>query len=245
MIEINLLPKGYLKGSRGISLGKVGVYAVAGAAGVAIILAAISFYQIYKLDGLQTDIDKANQRASLLQKDIRLVDALTEVKVKISQRMAAVERLDRHRSVWVRVLSDMAGNLPEFSWLSQYTELDDNKKKAEVQSFGRSNKDEEEDKAPPVDPNAPQIKSVELEGYTFTLNALASLMINLMRSDYFDEVELKSSEETKFGEEHERAYRFVLSAKLHYLSDEDLQQKLALAQKEQADNSSRTHKALN
>lgn len=245
MIEINLLPKGYLKGSRGISLGKVGVYAIAGAAGVAILLAAISFYQIYKLNGLQADIDRANQRASRLQKDIRLVDALTEVKAKISQRMAAVERLDRHRSVWVRVLSDMAGNIPEFAWLSMYVELGDDNKKAEVQSFGRAKKGEEEVKAPPVDLSAPQIKPVEIEGYAFTLNALASFMINMMRSDYFDEVELKSSEETKFGEEHEKAYRFVLSAKLHYLSDEDLQNKLALTQKEQADNSSTTHKALN
>lgn len=243
MIEINLLPKNYLKGSSGISLGKVGVYAIAGAAGIAIMFASITFYQLYKLDELQVDIDRANQRASLLQKDIRLVDALTDVKAKISQRMSAVERLDRHRSVWVRVLSDMAGNLPEFSWLSMYTELDDDSKPSQA----NADSDDDEGRAPIVDLNAPQVKQIELEGYAFTLNALASFMINMMRSDYFDEVELKSSEETKFGEEHEKAYRFVLSAKLHYLSDEDLQNKIAMAQalREQANNGGTTHKVLN
>ena len=70
-------------------------------------------------------------------------------------------------------------------------------------------------------------------------------MINMMRSDYFDEIELKSSEETKFGEDHEKAYRFILSAQLHYLSDEDLQNKIAMAQAGQSDNSKTTHKVLN
>ena len=245
MIEINLLPKNYLKGSRGISLGKVGVYAVAAAAGIIIMLGAITFYQLFKLDELQANIEKANQRAALLQKDIQLVDALTDVKAKITRRMSAVERLDRHRSVWVRVLSDVAANVPEFTWLSNYAEVNPEVNNNQPKNAKQANAKnaESEVQAPPVDPNAPQIKPVELEGYAFTLNALASFMINMMRSDYFDEVELKSSEETKFGDEHEKAYRFILTAKLHYLSDEDLQNKLALAQQGQENGTS--HKVLN
>ncbi len=238
MIEINLLPKNYLKGSHGISLGKAGVYAVAGVVGIVIMLGAVSMYQSFKLSKLETEIDQANHRAALLQKDIQLVDALTDVKAKISQRMMAVERLDRHRSVWVRVLSDVAANIPEFVWLSLYTEVAGNN-------------------APPTDPNAegeapvttsmngPEVREIELEGYAFTLNSIASLMINMMRSDYFDEVELRSSEETKFGDDKEKAYRFVLAADVHYLSDEDLQNKLAQLAQAQANKSKTTHKVLN
>lgn len=237
MIEINLLPKNYLKGSHGISLGKAGVYIVAGVVGIVIMLGAVSMYQSFQLSKLEAEIEQANHRAALLQKDIQLVDALTEVKAKISQRMMAVERLDRHRSVWVRVLSDVAGNIPEFVWLSLYTEV--------------AGKD-----TPPTDPNAtgeapviikngPEVRQIELEGYAFTLNSVASLMINMMRSDYFDEVELKSSEETKFSGDNEKAYRFVLAANVHYLSDEDLQNKVAQLAQAQANQSKTTHKVLN
>ena len=98
MIEINLLPKNYLKGSRTISLGKVGMYVIAAAAGVVLMLAGITLYQVYQLRNLETNIERANQRAAMLQRDIRLVDALTDVKQKVQERMTAVERLDRHRS---------------------------------------------------------------------------------------------------------------------------------------------------
>lgn len=238
MIEINLLPKGYLKGSRGISLGKAGVYGVAGAIGIVIMLGAVSMYQSMRLSDLEKDIERASQRASLLQKDIQLVDALTEVKAKISQRMMAVERLDRHRSVWVRVLSDVAANIPEFVWLSLYTEVGGSDKPVVAT--------EDEGQAPvTTNVNGPEVRQIELEGYAFTLNSIASFMINMMRSDYFDKVELKSSEETKFGTGKEKAYRFVLAADVHYLSDEDLQNMVAQLAQAQAGKSKTTHKVLN
>ena len=104
MIEINLLPKNYAKKSIDFSLGKTGVYVIAAAAGIVLMLIAVSFYQKYQLSNLDTNIQKARQRAAMLEKDIKLVDALTDVKDKITERMQAVERLDSHRSAWVRIL---------------------------------------------------------------------------------------------------------------------------------------------
>ncbi len=237
MIEINLLPKSYLKGSRTISLGKVGIYMIAAAAGVVLMLASISFYQIHQLDQLGESIAKANQRAALLQKDIKLVDALTDIKQKISNRMVAVESLDRHRSVWVRILEDVARNIPEFVWLATYKE-----KPIVVPAKAAEEEDEASKKTSQV---LPSVRPVEIEGYAFTLNALASLMINMMRSDYFDEVELVSSSGTQFGSDNEKAFNFVISCNAHYLSDEELQMAVAQANSDKPQNSKTTHRVLN
>jgi Tfp pilus assembly protein PilN len=123
MIEINLLPKDHRKGSGGFQFGKAGVYAASAAVGIVLVLVAITFYQMSQLGSLKADIERANQRAAMLRDDIRVVDALTDVKDKIHRRISAVERLDRHRSAWVRILEDVARNIPEFVWLEQFREL--------------------------------------------------------------------------------------------------------------------------
>jgi len=244
MIEINLLPKNYLKGSGSISLGKVGVYGIAAAAGIIMMLAGITFYQMYQIGNLEANIDKANQRAATLQRDIRLVDALSDVKGKIQDRMTAVEKLDRNRSVWVRILEDFSRNVPEFVWLARYQEQEP-PRQDEQEKTGKKAKGKEKEAPPPPAPakSGPDVRQVEIEGYAFTLNALASFMINMMRSDYFDQVELVSSTETKFNTDREKAYNFVVAASVHYLSDEDMQRLIAAAQAEKA--SGTDHKQLN
>ena len=123
MIEINLLPKDYRKGSGAFSLGKTGLYAMAIAAGVVVILVAITFYQMHQLSTLKANIERANQRAAMLRSDIKVVDALMDVKSKIHRRIEAVEKLDRYRSTWVRILEDVAKNVPEFVWISKFEEI--------------------------------------------------------------------------------------------------------------------------
>ena len=62
-----------------------------------------------------------------------------------------------------------------------------------------------------------------------------------MRSDYFDEVELVSSKEVEL--EQKKAYNFVVSCNVHYLSDEELRNKIASADDKQK--ASTSHKSLN
>jgi type IV pilus assembly protein PilN len=240
MIEINLLPKNYLKGSK-ISLGKTGIYVIAAAFGVVVMLVSITFYQVYQLSSLEQNIEKAQQRAAILQQDIRVVDGLIDVKGKITQRMQAVENLDRNRTVWVRILEDLARNIPEFVWLSNFKEQGSEEKAAPDPKAQNKNQPET---APATSTQLPSMRKVELEGYAFTLNALAAFMIKMMRSDYFDEVELLSTNETKFGEK-EKAYNFVMSCNLHYLSDEELQQIAQTEEKTTPSNSKTSHKTLN
>jgi Tfp pilus assembly protein PilN len=226
MIEINLLPKDYRKGSGSFTFGKAGVYAVAAAAAVVVLLLSVTFYQTRQLSRLEQDIDRANQRAAMLRQDIQVVDALTDVKGKIQRRMSAVERLDRHRSAWVRILEDMARNVPEFVWLADFHEAAAATPAAD---------------APAGTPDMPT-RPVEIRGYSFTLNALAAFMIRMMRSDYFDNVELVDTRDTVFAE-NEKAYNFQLKATVHYLSDEQLRQLAAQAGEEDVEKP--THKSLN
>jgi Tfp pilus assembly protein PilN len=223
MIEINLLPKEYLKKSFSFAFGKMGLYAVAAVAGITLMLISVTFYQMHQLSKLEDNIAKAQQRAAMLEKDIQLVDALTDVKGKITNRMVAVERLDSHRSTWVRILEDMVRNVPEFVWLGCFTEEAFKDSVAQTGQEGN----EQEMEQPPAVVAMPTIRSAEVEGYAFTLNALASFMIKMMRSDYFDEVELVSSDEVKF-QDH-KAYNFVLTCNLHYLSEEHLRDMIAQA----------------
>ena len=233
MIQINLLPKNYLKRQSSFNFGKTGLYVVAGAVGVLVMLAVVTFYQIRQLNSLEAGIERANERAAMLQKDIKLVDALIDVKTKINHRLEAVERLDRHRSVWVRILQDVASNVPDFVWLAELRQkapdVKPNQNKnttANMPDSKKSGKDATLEVAGPEADTLHTFDKAEIEGHAFTLNALAAFMINLMRSDYFDDVELVSSKEVKFTG-NEKAYNFVVSCNVHYLTDEQLRATVA------------------
>ena len=252
MIEINLLPREFRKKPVSLSFGKSGLYAVAAVAGVLVMLAAITIYQMHQLSTLETNIRKAWQRAAMLEKDIKLVDALIDVKEKIGQRMAAVEQLDGHRSTWVRILEDVSRNVPEFVWLGRFKE--EPFPEPPAQSIQQPNQQNDQSGKPQGSRQVqqsdtavtvnPWVRQAEVEGYAFTLNALASFMINMMRSDYLDEVELVSTDEVKLQDQ--KTYNFVLSCNLHYLSDEELRGLIAQAgDRSDSEKSSTGHHGLN
>lgn len=240
MIDINLLPKSFQKSKFDFSLGKTGVYAIAAAAVIVIMLISITFYQKYQISQLDENIQRAKQRAAMLQKDIQLVDALSEVKQKVQRRMQAVEQLDSHRSAWVRILENFAKNIPEFVWMGKFEEqpiiVEAPKNKGNAKDTNEAPKKQK-------DPSTPTVRQADVEGYAFTLNALASFMINMMRSDYFENVELKSSQEIEL--EDKKTYQFVISCDVHYLSDEDLRNKIADADLDNKQAASTSHKSLN
>jgi hypothetical protein len=86
------------------------------------------------------------------------------------------------------------------------------------------------------------VKPARLEGYSFTLNALAAFMINIMRSDYFDEVELVSTNEVTFDKY--TAFNFVLSCDVHLLADENSRKSVAQANVAKKEKTA-SHKSLN
>ncbi len=233
MININLLPKQYLKRSGSFSLGKNGIYAVAAVAGIVLMLGVVTMYQLHQMKELNGQMEIARSRTQQLQKDIKMVDALIDIKGKITNRMEAVERLDRHRGAWVRILGDMTKNVPEFVWLSSFSELKEKSVAAgAAQPRGLAGasgpKYAPQQPAAPVadnsavqNPNSPIVRPAEIEGFTFTLNALASFMIKMMRSNFFEDVDLVYSKEVSFGKQ--KAYNFKLTCNVNYLSDEEVE----------------------
>jgi Tfp pilus assembly protein PilN len=248
MIEINLLPREFRKKSVSLSFGKSGLYVIAGVVGVLVMLAGITIYQMRQLSTLEANIRKARQRAAMLEKDIKLVDALIDVKQKIHRRMAAVEQLDSHRSTWVRILEDVARNVPEFVWLGRFKEepreMPDSLSNQQAKQTAQQPNQQQGQQGQTTASVDPWIRRAEVEGFAFTLNALASFMINMMRSDYFDNVELVSTDEVTFQEQ--KAYNFVLTCDLHYLSDEELRGLIAQANDQSGSRRATTsHKSLN
>ncbi|MCP4568568.1 MAG: PilN domain-containing protein [FCB group bacterium] len=212
MIQINLLPKEFRKKTGGAGIGKTGYYAIGASFGVIIMIAVVTMYQMFQLKELDEKMQIARFRTQQMQKDISVVDALIDVKGKIMQRMEAVDKLDRHRTVWVRVLENVTRQIPEFTWLSVLKE--------DVPQTSKTKGDTATAAPETMALNRP----VSIEGYSFTLNSLANFMIKLMRSHFFSEVEMAAIEEVEILEQ--KAYNYKLTATLHYLSDEELKKVL-------------------
>ncbi len=211
MIEVNLLPKEYRKRATTFRFDKRVIYSAIGAGVIVLLLAAVTFHQKYQLSSLDQNIAKASAEKLRLQDDIKLIDGLTELKEKIILRMEAIEKLDRYRSTWVNVLQDLNVRVPDFLWLTRVAGS------------------EEVGGVQPVPRNVPGQEAVDttqtkefimfekpvptvIEGYAFTLNSVASLLVGLMKSDYFDNINLalaKEEEVTGIS-----AYKFRLKCDL-------------------------------
>lgn len=229
MIQINLLPKEFRRKTGAPSLGRSGYYVMGAVGGLVLLIVVITIFQQVQLTQLGQKMEVARFRTDQLQKDIAVVDALIDVKAKIMQRMEAVEKLDRHRTVWVRILEDVGKRVPEYTWLSAIKESNptsSSKTKGgkTAKAAGATTTAQGETAA---DTTAVQAKTgempfqaVSIEGFSFTLNSLANFMINLMNSQFFSDVEMASVEEVQF--QKQKAYSYKVTATLHFLSDDEL-----------------------
>jgi Tfp pilus assembly protein PilN len=204
-IEINLLPRELRKKTKIINLDKSITY-IAGLVVILIILfVAVSVFQNIKLKAMDIKIAEAQKKTDELKPNIELVDALTQVKDKIMQRMSAMEALDRNRTVWVRVMEDLSKRVPEYMWLSLLKEEESALPQA----------DSLKPKTPT--PLESQVRRVTLEGYSYSLNSLASFMIQLMQSRYFANMDLQYVKRIEVKEI--KAFSFQLVGDLNYLPE--------------------------
>jgi Tfp pilus assembly protein PilN len=208
-IEINLLPRELRKRRPGISFDK-SLTLVAGLAVVLVVaFVGVNVLQSMKLRALNNKIAEAQRRAEELRKNIELVDALTDVKDKVLQRISAIEALDRNRAVWVRVLEDLTRRVPDYLWLSLLQE-------AESQSVAVP--DSGVDSTTVLSqPPSPAQKRVTMEGYSYSLNSLASFLIELIGSPYFKNMELQYVRRAEL--EERKTFTFQLVGDLYYVPD--------------------------
>ncbi|MCK4858091.1 MAG: PilN domain-containing protein [candidate division Zixibacteria bacterium] len=210
MIEINLLPREYRQRRTSFSFDKKMLYIGAALVMFIAVLGATTIYQKHEIARIDNLIDKARIEETRYRKDLDLIDGLTEVKEKILQRLDAVDKLDQRRDFYVSLLEDINRRVPEFLWMSSFTEIPpppppDNPKK-----------EKKEKKADATIAAAPAatVGSARIEGYAFNLNAIATFMIAMMKSDYFDNIRLGHTIRERIADT--RAYNFAITCDLNY-----------------------------
>lgn len=203
MIRINLLPKEYQKKKISLSLEKNTIYVVAGGAAILVLLAGYTFFgQYMQANKLNGEIAKARAEAGNYDKEIKLVNELNAQKDIILTRLGTIEQLDRNRSGWVKVISDLGSRITDYLWLTD---------------FGVSGGD-----------NAGQQQAATsrtvIEGQSFSINSLATFLVRLKKSPFLQNVDLISieleEEKGTDGTQPYEAYNFVIYCDLNMAEDQ-------------------------
>jgi len=186
MIEINLLPKelqwkrfSFALDKKLVGLLAVGIVIVLGLAGYSFIL------QVGKISSLQKNIANYKAETEQFAPEIAKIDDINVKKGQLMARMTAIELLDRNREYWVGLMQDIIGRVPEYLWLTSIQE-------ASAAAAGKTQ---------PAGAPAGSVKST-IEGFSFSLNALATFIVRLKKSEIMSNIEITSialqeTEETK------------------------------------------------
>ncbi len=139
MIEVNLLPGGKKRSSKGrafsFSLPKLGGGGgglpadpyVLGAVGVGIVSVGIMAWLFFGVRREREDLQVAVQEA--VQDSVRFADViqrtnqLTQRRDSIAQRVGIIQDIDAGRYTWPHILDEVARALPDYTWLRSVTQI--------------------------------------------------------------------------------------------------------------------------
>ncbi|HEX9916764.1 MAG TPA: PilN domain-containing protein [candidate division Zixibacteria bacterium] len=200
MIEINLLPKELRRGRRPfLVVDKTLSYMLIGTAVIIAFMVLIAAWQNITKKNLGRAMVRSQVEIARLQEEIKEVDRLNALIERINQRRSAIEDLDRNRSAWVDIMQDLSSRIPEYLWLSSFREevAASSDSSAGSGIFTRS--------------------KVVVDGYAYSINSLASFIIQLGKSDYFKNIELKFVKQSIL--EQRKAFSFQLSGEILYSSE--------------------------
>jgi Tfp pilus assembly protein PilN len=207
-IEINLLPVELRKKRKGLAFDKSVALLAAVFGSLIVLIVLASVFQGIKLKALDAKVAEAQSKVDQYKRNIELVDALVDVKDKLLQRMSAIESLDKNRTVWVRMLEDLSKRVPDYMWLSLLRE-----EPTPLAAVTDSTADSTKVSLLIENPT----KRLTIEGYSYSLNSLASFLIQLMGSQYFKNMELEyvRRAETK----DRKTFAFQLVGDLYYAQE--------------------------
>ena len=185
MIEINLLPKELQWKRFSFKLDKKLVILMVTGAIVLLALAGYSFvYQAGQIDTYHKNIASLKAEADQFSEEIKQIEDMNAMITQMTARMTAIEILDRNRGYWVDLLEDVIKRVPDYLWLTSVKDA------AATVVASRT----------PGQAAAPSKSTIE--GFSFSLNAMATFIIRLKKSDIIKNVEISSinleeAEETK------------------------------------------------
>ncbi|MBI3872551.1 MAG: PilN domain-containing protein [candidate division Zixibacteria bacterium] len=197
MIEINLLPREMRRRTGGLALPKSAMLGTAAVAVFVLGLVGLTALQTMRYSRLEASLAAAQAKVASMKDDIALVDRLTEVKKTLLQRMDVIESLDRNRAEWVGNLEDLLATIPDYLWLSGFRH-DDQKPKTASKA--------------PVDTTSLPANAYVFDGYCYTINSLANLILNMQDSPRFSNVALRKTVYTDL--KGRRVYQFGVTCHL-------------------------------
>jgi Tfp pilus assembly protein PilN len=166
-VEINLLPAEYRVHKRSIRLSRAIVYPVLGLFVLGFFLLSWTIgldSQIHQIKGDILNIDDMIRKNSTIKDQINKLRADRAV---IQEKIVALERINVNREKWVRLMEILCQKIPDFTWVVEVDEKDQN---------------------PPV---------LAVEGRTLSFPEVANFMSRLSESEFIRGVDLASIEETK------------------------------------------------
>ncbi len=183
MIEINLLPKEFQKKGFSISFDKTFMYVLGGVAALIIFMVAVSLYQNYRIGEMKDNLKEAQGKIDNYREEVNQIDELNKLKAEVLSRISAIQTIDKNRTYWVDLLSDLTKRVPAYIWLTDFEQGVAKTKRQPPKTKGKAPQ-----KAKPIN-----VKST-LKGYAFSLNSLAAFIIQLNKSAYFDNLSISSIE---------------------------------------------------
>ncbi len=137
------------------------IYLIVGWVGVVLILFGLLQYEKFRLGKIEKNIAAAEMETRRLAPQIKVVENLEKLRAQVEKRMEAIDKLDKNRAYWIDLLEKLSAAVPDNLWLTSFKEV-------------------ESDQNP----------QVIIEGESYSLNNLATLMLRLDRTAFFDGVEL-------------------------------------------------------
>jgi type IV pilus assembly protein PilN len=126
MIRINLLPREE-KPSKAVLVWKsVFIWSLIVAAIVLIGGIGLHLFRSYEIRTLKDDIADTRAEQEKYREQAKLVDALTEKRKQITQRIDVIESLDKDRYLRVFLLDELARSVPDYIWLQRFDETGNN-----------------------------------------------------------------------------------------------------------------------
>jgi type IV pilus assembly protein PilN len=122
MIRINLLPKEEKPTRSALVWGRVFIWTLIGAAIVLAVGVGWHVLRSYEIATLKSDIEDAQAEQQRYAKEAALVKGLTQKRKVITERIEVIEALDRDRFLRVQLLDELARSVPEYIWLSSFSE---------------------------------------------------------------------------------------------------------------------------
>jgi Tfp pilus assembly protein PilN len=213
MIEINLLPKEYQKRKFKLTLEKNTIFVIGVGVAALILLMAYSYlFQVMPIDKISKNIIAYQQEESKFDPQIAKIDSLNNLKERIITRMSAIDILDRDRGTWIDICSDLGSRVSDYLWITEFKQLI----AESAPAIKPASVDESSEAKPTPKQAVPQVVSNvrrgTIKGQSFSLNSIATFIIKLKKSPYFDNIELTSIKLVEV--QNAEAYEFVINSNL-------------------------------